>query len=149
MSQVVRDDQSENAHVVGGGAECPAPAVFEAAGVFDDVVEVLDLHASAVSLFPCGGSEGDLLVGVQLFHGDGDCSFAAVFVFYDGDVGDVAFAGGLAAASGLGVGGDPSVALEAARRDSSLDERRIFFCRNKPCKTRFAEYLTVAARETA
>ena len=107
MSQVVRDYQSEYAHV-SRGTECPAPPVFETAGVFDDVVEVLDLHATGVSLFPRGGSEGDLLVGVQLFHGDGDCSFAAVFIFYGSDVGDVAFAGGFAAAAGPGVGGDPS-----------------------------------------
>ena len=41
--------------VVGGLSECPAPAVFEAAVeaavVFDEAVDVLDLQASAVPFF--------------------------------------------------------------------------------------------------
>ena len=49
---------------MGGLSECPAPAVFEAAVVFDEAVEVLDLHSSAVPFFPGGSAEGDMLVGV-------------------------------------------------------------------------------------
>ena len=36
---------------MGGLSECPAPAVFEAAVVFYEAVEVLDLQASAVPFF--------------------------------------------------------------------------------------------------
>ena len=36
---------------MGGLSECPTPAVFEAAFVFDEAVEVLDLQASAVASF--------------------------------------------------------------------------------------------------
>ena len=43
---------------MGGLSECPAPAVFEAAFVFNEAVEVLDLQASAVALFPGGSAEG-------------------------------------------------------------------------------------------
>ena len=41
---------------MGGLSECPTPAVFEAAFVFDEAVEVLDLQASAVPFFPGGSS---------------------------------------------------------------------------------------------
>ena len=56
---------------MGGLSECPAPAVFEAAVVFDEAVEVLDLHSSAVPFFPGGSPEGNVLVGVEVFDGDG------------------------------------------------------------------------------
>ena len=56
---------------MGGLSECPAPAVFETAVVFDEAVEVLDLQASAVPLLPGGSAEGNVLVGVEFFAGDG------------------------------------------------------------------------------
>ena len=56
---------------MGGLSECPAPAVFETAFVFDEAVEVLDLQASAVALFPGESAVGNLLVGAEFFDGDG------------------------------------------------------------------------------
>jgi len=87
--------------------------VSEAAVGFDHVVEVFDLHASGVALFPCGCAEGNVLVGVELFHGDGQGAVAAVFVFDVDDAGSGAFAGGSATAAGFSAGGDPSGALGA------------------------------------
>lgn len=59
----------------------PARATFEAAVVLDEVVEVLDLHPTAIPLFPRGGAVGDVPVGVEFFDGDGDGALTAVLVF--------------------------------------------------------------------
>ena len=48
---------------MGGEAECSAPSVFEAVPVFDDAVEVLDLHTSVVAFLPGGCAVWELLIG--------------------------------------------------------------------------------------
>ena len=119
LAQVVSDQQSEKSEVEGGLSECPTPAVFETAVVFDEAVEVLDLQASAVALFPGGSAEGDVLVGVEFFDGDGDGAFAAVFLVDGGGVGCFAL-GSFAADAGFGVGSDSAVALGASESDSTV-----------------------------
>ena len=104
---------------MGGFAERSAPAVFETAFAFDEAVEVLDLSSSAVPFFPGGSAEGNVLVGVEFFDGDGDGAFAAVFVVDGGDVGCFAL-GSFAADAGFGVGFDSAVALRAAESDVAV-----------------------------
>ena len=104
---------------MGGLSECPTPAVFEAAVVFYEAVEVLDLSSSAVPFFPGGSAEGDVLVGVEFFDGDGDGALAAVFLVDGGGVGCFAL-GSFAADAGFGVGFDSAVALWAAESDSTV-----------------------------
>ena len=64
--------------------EDPAPAVLESVSVFEHAVDVLDLVAACVSGEPGWCAPGDSLVGVELFGGDGDGAFAAVFVVDEG-----------------------------------------------------------------
>ena len=76
-------------------------------------------QASAVPFFPGGSAEGDVLVGVEFFDGDGDGALAAVFLVDGGGVGCFAL-GSFAADAGFGVGFDSAVALWAAESDSTV-----------------------------
>ena len=97
------------------------PMTSKAPSKFDEAVEVLDLHPSAVPFFPGGSAEGDVLVGVEFFDrdGDGDGAFAAVFLVDGGGVGCFAL-GSFVADAGLGVGFDSAVALWASESDSTV-----------------------------
>ena len=56
----------------------------------------------------------------------------------------------LMVAGGVLVGGSAIYRIaKAARRDLPLDEYRVFFCKNKRCKTKFAGDITMAVHEIA
>ena len=104
---------------MGGFSECPAPAVFESAVISYEAEEALDLETAPVAFVPSEGAEGNVLVGVEFFDGDGDGAVAAVFLVDVDGVGCFA-SGSFAATVGFGVGFDSAVALWAAESDVAV-----------------------------
>ena len=103
-----------------GEAESAAPSGFEAAFVFEHRDGCFAGVATAVALFPGGGAEGDVLVGVEQVGWDTDLAVAALFVF-DGQVWS-GFGWDGVGVAGFGVGGDPSGALGAGVLSAAVVE---------------------------
>ena len=77
------------------------------------------MRPTVAGFFHASSAEGNVLVCVELFDGDGDGAVAAILLVDVGDVGCFAL-GSFAADAGFGVGFDSAVALWAAESDVAV-----------------------------